>query len=99
MKKINWYKIIGNSGTAFFTTMGGIVSYNSLIANTVPINILIPVSLLVSGIHGSLAFFKELSEISILKDEESNIITRCVKSTVDFHRHQTVKILHNMLLW
>ena len=65
---INWIRCIAVAGTAFFTTLASLITVEALTGGQIPPNVLIYTSLLVGGIHGGLAFFKELE--SETKNEE-----------------------------
>ncbi len=59
--KIRWIKVIGIAGTAFFTSLGALLTIDALTSNTIPLSIIIPASFIVSGIQGGLAFFREIT--------------------------------------
>lgn len=69
--KVNCLKIVANTGFAFFSTLGSILTLNSLTSGKIPTNVIIPASLLCAAIQGGTAFFKELLEQSKAKKSAS----------------------------
>jgi len=58
---VNWLKLIGNAGVAFFSTLSGMLSYEAVVSSGLDIKMMIGVSIFVASIQAGLAFFKELS--------------------------------------
>jgi len=58
---VNWLKLIGNAGVAFFSTLSGMLSYEAVVSSGLDIKLIISVSVFVASIQAGLAFFKELS--------------------------------------
>ena len=61
---MKWIRIIGNVGTAFFSTIGGLLTLEGLTGGAIPLDLLLPASFVVAGIQGALAFFREITEVS-----------------------------------
>jgi len=61
---INWIKVGANAGVAFFSTLGSLLTFDSLIGGQIPKEVIIPASVMVAGIQGFLSFFKEIKEES-----------------------------------
>ena len=58
---MNKLKIVGVTGTAFVSSLATLLTVDALCNGIIPAETLIPVSLGVSAIQGSLAFFRELT--------------------------------------
>ena len=58
---INWTKILANGGTAFFTTLVGILTMDSISSTQVSIQFTIGAAVLIGFIQAGLAICKELS--------------------------------------
>jgi len=71
MNGTNWKRIIGVTGTSFFTTLIGVLTFDRLTTQTIPLKIMIPAAICVAGINGALSFFKEITEDSENKNPRS----------------------------
>jgi hypothetical protein len=58
---INWTRIVANGGTAFFTTIAGILTMDSLTNTAVSLQFTVGAAVLVGFIQAALAICKELS--------------------------------------
>lgn len=58
---INWTRILANGGTAFFTTLVGILTMDSISNTQVSIQFTIGAAVLIGAIQAGLAICKELS--------------------------------------
>jgi hypothetical protein len=58
---INWIKILANGGTAFFTTLVGILTMDSISNTQVSLQFTISAAILIGFIQAGLAICKELS--------------------------------------
>ena len=59
-------KILANAGLAFFTTMSGILTADSIIKSNIPFEHILISALVVSSIQAAISFFKEV----IAEDKE-----------------------------
>lgn len=58
--KINWIRVVCNSGIAFFTTASSILTADAMLESTIPLSNLVLIALISSFIYAGLAFFTEL---------------------------------------
>jgi len=94
---MNWKRIFAVSGTAFFTTLGGLLTVDGLTNNIIPLNILVPSSLISAGIQGMIALCREINDESP-KDKPENKITRCLYG-FGIKGNTIGKILNSILIW
>ena len=95
---MRWIKVVSNTGTAFLTTLSGLLTIEGLTGGAIPLDLLLSSSLLISALQGGLAFFRELSK----QDSERKEKKGCVGigfRTPDCFRTKLNIVLDNMLLW
>ena len=92
--KFNWIKVGANTGVAFFSTLGSLLTFDSLTGGTIPKEIILPASMLVAGIQGCLSFCKEMhSEADKIGNPEKYLRKSRRK------RSSSLKILENLTIW
>ena len=92
---MKWIRIIGVTGTAFFSTLGGLLTVQGLTHGAIPLELLLPASFSVGAIQGGLAFFREITSQS--REEKSfmkGLITIC-----NYKIQMINRALNHMLLW
>jgi len=75
--KIRWIKVFGIFGTSFFTSLAALLTIDALTSNVIPLNVIVPASIIVALIQGGLAFCRE--------------ITRECEEDVKYHKKAVIK--------
>lgn len=57
---MRWIRILANSGLAFFTTMSGIFTADSILQANFPLEYVFLTATIVSSIQAAIAFFREI---------------------------------------
>lgn len=90
---MKWIRIVGVTGTAFFSTLGGLLTISGL-TGAVPLDLLLPASFLVAGIQGALSFFREITEES--ENKMKGLFGNCLNGNKS---KKANKVLNHLLLW
>ncbi len=91
---MNWWKILGISGTAFCTAFLGMLTYDMFVDNSISNTTIILGAIVISSFQALLGFFSEIT-----KQSESQSLT---KTSIAKYCNSNVcklnKVLNNMLL-
>jgi hypothetical protein len=66
--RLNWLKILGNAGVAFFSVLAGTLTVNALCSGKIPLGTLLLAALISASIQAGLVFFKELARAAERKN-------------------------------
>lgn len=94
MKRIDWMKVLANSGLTLLTTLGGILTFNALSQGDIPINILIPAAISCSLIQGGIAFCKEILKVT----EVSKLSNKGLITLTNSRKKKYFNILDKLIL-
>jgi len=75
---MRWTKILGVTGTAFFSTLGGLITLQGL-TQSIPLDLLFYAACVVSGIQGGLAFFREITRECDDENKNKKILSKMVR--------------------
>lgn len=73
---VRWIRVTANSGFAFFSSLLGLLTFDSLVKTQLPFNMVITASLFIALINAGTAFFRELLQQSEFDDNKGEGITK-----------------------
>ena len=90
-----WAKILANSGLAFFTTMSGILTADSILKTNFPLENILMTAVIVSSIQAAIAFFREI----LKENKEVEKELRKTKKGIVCWKTRTSSILENFVIF
>ena len=90
-----WTKILANSGLAFFTTMSGILTADSILKTNFPLENILMTAIIVSSIQAMIAFFREI----LKENKEVEKEFKKTKKGIVCWKTRTLFLLENFVIF